>query len=177
MWGFFKLDGCCIALWRNDEADSNLIRVSLYSHYSFPSFLQELVRQLYRRPKATLSLMESEASRAGPGSMSQLMRWLWPLTAAPQRSFRANAMWLHKHLAALVLSGSGAGKSPQQLKHGLWLLVEGPDRVSLSSWSMAEFFKGGLHLRIPSQSAVMHSEWSNCQQVGENPHRCHQRSG
>ena len=70
------------------------------------------MRQLYRRPKVTLGLMESKAFRTGPDSMRQLMDWLWPLTAAPQRSFRANAMWLHKHLAALLLSGSGAGKPP-----------------------------------------------------------------
>ena len=43
------------------------------------------------------------------------MDWLWPLTAAPQRAFRANAMWLHKHLAALLQSGSGAGKPPCHL--------------------------------------------------------------
>ena len=78
---------------------------------------QELVRQLYRRPKITLALLEPQASRTGPASLQEVMHWLWPLTAAPQRAFRANAMWLHKHLAALLQSGSGAGKLPCQPFH------------------------------------------------------------
>lgn len=72
------------------------------------------MRQLYRRPKVTLSLLEPKASRTGPASLQEVMEWLWPLTAAPQRGFRANVMWLHKHLAALHQSGTGAGKQPCQ---------------------------------------------------------------
>jgi hypothetical protein len=72
-------------------------------------------------------------------SMEQPMDWLWPLTAAPQRSFCANAMWLHKHLTALLLSGSVAGDSHQQLKLCFWLLVEGPaGHVISKTRSMAE---------------------------------------
>ena len=71
---------------------------------------QELVRQLYRRPRVTKDLIDTREARMGPASLGEFLEWLWPLTAAPQRLFRANAMWLHKHLAPLLLSGDEAGK-------------------------------------------------------------------
>ena len=55
------------------------------------------------------SLMEPSPARAGITSLEEFLLWLWPLTAAPQRAFRANAMWLHKHLAALQSSAHEAG--------------------------------------------------------------------
>ena len=57
----------------------------------------------------TSALMDLSSSRAGILSLEDFLLWLWPLTAAPQRSFRANAMWLHKHLAALQSSAHQAG--------------------------------------------------------------------
>ena len=57
----------------------------------------------------TSSLMDPSPARTGIPSVNGFLLWLWPLTAAPQRSFRANAMWLHKHLAALQSSGRQAG--------------------------------------------------------------------
>jgi hypothetical protein len=75
-----------------------------------PDDAQELVRQLYRRPMMTSSLMDPSPARMGIPSLDDFLLWLWPLTAAPQRSFRANAMWLQKHLAALQSSGRQAGR-------------------------------------------------------------------
>ena len=59
----------------------------------------------------TSSLMDPSPARTGIPSVNGFLLWLWPLTAAPQRSFRAKAMWLHKHLAALQSAGHQAGKS------------------------------------------------------------------
>ena len=57
----------------------------------------------------TASLMGPTPARTGILNIDGFLLWLWPLTAAPQRAFRANAMWLHKHLAALQSSGHQAG--------------------------------------------------------------------
>lgn len=66
--------------------------------------MQELVRALYKRPRVVESLREADPARAGPPDLAAFLTWLWPLTAAPERRARANAQWLHRHLATLLLA-------------------------------------------------------------------------
>ena len=65
---------------------------------------QELVRALYKRPRVVESLLEGDPARAGLPDLAAFLTWLWPLTAAPERHARANAQWLHRRLAALLLA-------------------------------------------------------------------------
>ena len=72
----------------------------------------------------TASLMDPSPARTGIQSLDGFLLWLWPLTAAPQRAFRANAMWLHKHLAALQSSGRQAGR-PERAASAAQAVVAG----------------------------------------------------
>ena len=56
-----------------------------------------------KRPHVVEVLRHSKETRPGAPDLDTFLDWLWPHTGAPQRRFRANAMWLHKHLAELCL--------------------------------------------------------------------------
>lgn len=69
--------------------------------------VQELVRSLYRRPAVVESLKKSKPDRVSIQDLAEFLEWLWPLTAAPQRFLRGNAVWLHKHMSALYIGSKG----------------------------------------------------------------------
>jgi hypothetical protein len=51
--------------------------------------------------------MKDRAGRTGAADLPGFLDWLWPQTVAPHRFLRSNAMWLHKHIAALYMATQG----------------------------------------------------------------------
>ncbi|KAK9813338.1 hypothetical protein WJX73_001242 [Symbiochloris irregularis] len=122
-----ELIQCCITGLRLAHSDP----LGMGTCPALAEAVKELVKVLAERQLVLAALLEAgheaapaPATAASLTSLNAFLRWLWPLTAAPERQCRGLCMWLHERLCELLLKdqmSSTGGDAPQRTAISVWL--------------------------------------------------------